>query len=104
MFLIAFVYQLIGFFMGMVIREVCYVPRNFWQGIVVMTGMSNWGNLRQYSICLALCLNHTDLMPELCSECDRHVSCTATPLQPCNGPISYVSKRMFSETLQADSL
>ncbi|KAI0742846.1 auxin efflux carrier [Daedaleopsis nitida] len=45
MFLIAGVYQLIGFVMGMMIREICYVPRNFWQGIVIMTGMSNWGNL-----------------------------------------------------------
>jgi auxin efflux carrier family protein len=25
------------------------VPRNFYQGLVVLTGMSNWGNLRQYS-------------------------------------------------------
>ncbi|KAI0751199.1 auxin efflux carrier [Daedaleopsis nitida] len=44
-FLIAFTYQAIGFLAGLIIREVCYVPRNFWQGIVVLTGMSNWGNL-----------------------------------------------------------
>ena len=49
LFLVAFTYQAIGFFAGLVIREVCYVPRNFWQGIIVMTGMSNWGNLRKYS-------------------------------------------------------
>ncbi|EIW56528.1 uncharacterized protein TRAVEDRAFT_49354 [Trametes versicolor FP-101664 SS1] len=43
--LIASIYMLSGFIMGIIIREVCYVPRNFWQGIVIMTGMSNWGNL-----------------------------------------------------------
>ena len=47
LFLIAFTYQAIGFLSGLIIREVCYVPRNFWQGIIVMTGMSNWGNLRE---------------------------------------------------------
>ncbi|KAH9919673.1 uncharacterized protein B0H18DRAFT_1122322 [Fomitopsis serialis] len=26
-------------------KNICYVPRNFWQGIVVLCGMSNWGNL-----------------------------------------------------------
>ncbi|PSR83436.1 hypothetical protein PHLCEN_2v5708 [Hermanssonia centrifuga] len=45
LFLTAFVYMIIGFLSGVLIREVCYVPRNFWQGIVVVTGMSNWGNL-----------------------------------------------------------
>ncbi|TFK79524.1 hypothetical protein K466DRAFT_606080 [Polyporus arcularius HHB13444] len=43
--LIASAYMLMGFVMGIIIREVCYVPRNFWQGVVIMTGMSNWGNL-----------------------------------------------------------
>ncbi|KAH9852933.1 auxin efflux carrier [Lenzites betulinus] len=43
--LIASVYMFSGFAMGIIIREICYVPRNFWQGIVIMTGMSNWGNL-----------------------------------------------------------
>ncbi|KAI0651194.1 auxin efflux carrier [Trametes meyenii] len=43
--LMASIYMISGFLMGIVIREVCYVPRNFWQGIVIMTGMSNWGNL-----------------------------------------------------------
>ncbi|KAI0632968.1 auxin efflux carrier [Trametes polyzona] len=43
--LIASIYMLSGFVMGIIIREICYVPRNFWQGIVIMTGMSNWGNL-----------------------------------------------------------
>ncbi|KAI0758156.1 auxin efflux carrier [Fomes fomentarius] len=45
LFLIAFTYQAIGFAFGLVIRETCYIPRNFWQGVIVMTGMSNWGNL-----------------------------------------------------------
>ncbi|KAI8982790.1 auxin efflux carrier [Trametes punicea] len=45
LFLIAFFYEAFGFVAGLVIREVCYVPRNFWQGILVLTGMSNWGNL-----------------------------------------------------------
>ena len=46
--LIASIYMISGFLMGIIIREICYVPRNFWQGIVIMTGMSNWGNLRTY--------------------------------------------------------
>lgn len=46
--LIASIYMISGFLMGIIIREICYVPRNFWQGIVIMTGMSNWGNLRMY--------------------------------------------------------
>ena len=45
--LLAFTYQLLGFLFGMIIREICYVPRNFWQGIVVMCGMNNWSNLRK---------------------------------------------------------
>ncbi|KAL7282716.1 hypothetical protein ACG7TL_004190 [Trametes sanguinea] len=45
LFLIAFFYEAFGFLAGLIIREVCYVPRNFWQGLLVMTGMSNWGNL-----------------------------------------------------------
>ncbi|KAI0782582.1 auxin efflux carrier [Abortiporus biennis] len=45
LFLIAFVYQIIGFTFGIIIREVFYVPRNFWQGIIILSGMSNWGNL-----------------------------------------------------------
>ncbi|KAL1746503.1 auxin efflux carrier [Schizophyllum fasciatum] len=43
--LLAIVYQVLGFISGLVIREVCYVPRNFWQGILVACGLSNWGNL-----------------------------------------------------------
>ena len=50
LFLVAFTYQAIGFLCGLIIREFCYVPRNFWQGVIVMTGMSNWGNLRNYSL------------------------------------------------------
>ena len=58
MFLLAAVYQIVGFLMGIIIREVVYVPRNFWQGIVILTGMSNWGNLRgclvvKFSSCTA---------------------------------------------------
>ncbi|KAH8096605.1 auxin efflux carrier [Cristinia sonorae] len=45
LFLLSFVYQGIGFAFGLIIREFCYVPRNFWQGIIIMTTMSNWGNL-----------------------------------------------------------
>ncbi|KAI0787320.1 auxin efflux carrier [Fomes fomentarius] len=45
LFVIAFLYQAIGFAFGIIIREICYVPRNFWQGLIVLTGMSNWGNL-----------------------------------------------------------
>ena len=48
LFLVAFTYQAIGFGFGYIIRETFYVPRNFWQGIVVLSGMSNWGNLRWY--------------------------------------------------------
>ena len=48
LFLIAFTYQAIGFLAGYAIREICYVPRDFWQGIIVLCGMSNWGNLREY--------------------------------------------------------
>ena len=48
LFLLAFIYQGIGFISGLIIREVFYVPRNFWQGIVIMTALSNWGNLREY--------------------------------------------------------
>lgn len=54
--LIASIYMFSGFLMGIVIREICYVPRNFWQGIVIMTGMSNWGNLREYLLHLPLTL------------------------------------------------
>lgn len=46
LFLTAFTYQIMGFSFGLIIREFFYVPRNFWQGIVVLCGMSNWGNLR----------------------------------------------------------
>ncbi|EMD40328.1 hypothetical protein CERSUDRAFT_91043 [Gelatoporia subvermispora B] len=45
MFLLSFAYQALGCLLGIIIREICYVPRNFWQGIVLVTGMSNWGNL-----------------------------------------------------------
>ncbi len=35
-----------GLLFGALIREFCYVPRNFWAGILMATAMSNWGNLR----------------------------------------------------------
>lgn len=44
--LVALVYVVLGAVFGYIIREVCYVPRNFWQGIIVATTLSNWGNLR----------------------------------------------------------
>ncbi|KIK63968.1 hypothetical protein GYMLUDRAFT_259028 [Collybiopsis luxurians FD-317 M1] len=43
--LLAVIYIFVGFTSGFVIRELCFVPRNFWQGIIICTGMSNWGNL-----------------------------------------------------------
>ncbi|KAE9390136.1 hypothetical protein BT96DRAFT_865823 [Gymnopus androsaceus JB14] len=43
--LLAIIYIFIGFASGLIIREICFVPRNFWQGIIICTGMSNWGNL-----------------------------------------------------------
>lgn len=46
--LLAFMYILTGLLCGLVIREVCHVPRNFWQGIVVASGLSNWSSLRMW--------------------------------------------------------
>ncbi|KIY43078.1 hypothetical protein FISHEDRAFT_54136 [Fistulina hepatica ATCC 64428] len=43
--LTAVTYILLGLLFGVIIREVCYVPRNFWQGIVIACALSNWGNL-----------------------------------------------------------
>jgi predicted permease len=34
--LLSAIYMAFGFIGGMVIREVFYVPRNFWQGLIVM--------------------------------------------------------------------
>ena len=45
-FLIAFIYGILGLCFGLIIREVCYVPRNFWQGIIVACCLGNWGSLR----------------------------------------------------------
>jgi len=45
-FLIALIYATLGLLFGFIIREVCYVPRNFWQGIIVACCLGNWGNLR----------------------------------------------------------
>ncbi|KAK0204281.1 auxin efflux carrier [Desarmillaria ectypa] len=45
LFLVAFVYMALGLVFGALIREFCYVPRNFWAGILMATAMSNWGNL-----------------------------------------------------------
>ena len=86
MFLIASVYQIFGFLMGILIREVVYVPRNFWQGIVILTGMSNWGNLRQ---CIRVYCEDPLLNP--ChSERHRHVSHAGATIQSRNGPCPYV--------------
>jgi predicted permease len=52
LFLLAHMYLAFGFIFGMIIREVLYVPRNFWQGIIIITGMSNWGNLREHDLIL----------------------------------------------------
>ncbi|KAF9066999.1 auxin efflux carrier [Rhodocollybia butyracea] len=43
--LLAVIYIFVGFVSGLIIREICFVPRNFWQGIIIAAGMSNWGNL-----------------------------------------------------------
>ena len=48
LFLVAFTYQVVGFLSGYVSREICYVPRNFWQGVVILCGVSSWGNLREF--------------------------------------------------------
>lgn len=45
--LLAVIYIFVGFASGLIIREICFVPRNFWQGIIIAAGMSNWGNLRE---------------------------------------------------------
>ena len=57
--LLAIAYILIGLLCGLAIREVCYVPRNFWQGIVVASGLSNWSSLR---VCLLGGPNDTTLI------------------------------------------
>jgi predicted permease len=46
--LLSYIYQAFGFALGLAIREFTFVPRNFWQGIIILCGMSNWGNLRKY--------------------------------------------------------
>jgi hypothetical protein len=51
--LLAFTYQGIGFGIALILRELMYIPRNFWQGFVILVGMSNWGNLRE-SLCKTL--------------------------------------------------
>lgn len=43
--LLGIIYEVIPLCIGFIIREVCYVPRNFWQGIIVACAISNWGNL-----------------------------------------------------------
>lgn len=86
--MMGFVYQALGFVMGIIIRELCYIPRNFWQGIVVLTGMSNWGNLRQYyprTVSLG-----SESLTSCYSKRDRHVGDTTTAIQPCLGPCSCV--------------
>ncbi|KAF5391228.1 hypothetical protein D9757_003032 [Collybiopsis confluens] len=43
--LLALVYIVVGCLFGFFIREICFIPKNFWYGIVVCTALSNWGNL-----------------------------------------------------------
>ncbi len=45
-----------GLLFGVLIREFCYVPRNFWAGILVATALSNWTSLRTRAkyLCLVL--------------------------------------------------
>ncbi|KAI0830249.1 auxin efflux carrier [Trametes gibbosa] len=94
--LIASIYMFSEFAMGMIIREVCYVPRNFWQGIVIMTGMSNWGNLLGvsyvsiFTVCYHICFwvgggAHSlswDYLPGVPQgeEAERHVSWKEKPI------------------------
>ena len=86
LFLVAFTYQAIGFFAGLVIREVCYVPRNFWQGIIVMTGMSNWGNLRKYSHVSDRYSTSAKYFFVVSSQCGCPLDHAAAPIQPGDGP------------------
>ncbi|KAF9786456.1 hypothetical protein BJ322DRAFT_1108306 [Thelephora terrestris] len=58
-FLIALIYAILGLFFGLIIREVCYVPRNLWQGIVVACCFGNWGNLRTVHVFVAMFLSGT---------------------------------------------
>ena len=73
LFLIAFFYEAFGFAAGLIIREICYVPRNFWQGLLVLTGMSNWGNLRLYLLCTPFTRTHPT----------RTEPCTPQPTRSC---------------------
>ena len=86
LFLVAFTYQAIGFFAGLVIREVCYVPRNFWQGIIVMTGMSNWGNLRKYTHVSTVIRLQLNIFFVVSSQCGCALYYAAAPIQPRDGP------------------
>jgi auxin efflux carrier family protein len=47
--LLAYTYQAIGLIFGIILREFMYVPRNFWQGILILCGMSNWANLCEFA-------------------------------------------------------
>ena len=88
LFLTAFVYMALGFIFGAIIREVCYVPRNFWQGIIVLTGMSNWGNLRELT-----CFSSRpscDLTVNFHSERGRVVRHSASSIQSSYRSTAYV--------------
>lgn len=78
LFLTAFVYMIFGFVGGAIIREFCYVPRNFWQGIIVLSGMSNWGNLRESFLDLMMLFLSVSC---LCSKCCRLVCYPASAIQ-----------------------
>ncbi|KAL7411983.1 auxin efflux carrier [Mrakia frigida] len=43
--LTAFFYQITGLLMGLIVREIFWVPKEFHWGILIMSSLSNWGNL-----------------------------------------------------------
>lgn len=83
LFLTAFSYLGFGFIFGYILREVFYVPRNFWQGIVILCGMSNWGNLRQ---CLLRAI--TSVFTHMCSVANAIVQAVMeeAPFDPDTDP------------------
>jgi predicted permease len=92
MFLLAYLYQGMGFIFGMVIREVLYVPRNFWQGIVIMTGMSNWGNLRTLN---SVNIHHGVLIV-FCSQRYHSERDRSSAFRPIHGHHTYAAKLIIA--------
>ena len=76
--LLAIMYILIGLLGGLAIREVCYVPRNFWQGIVVASGLSNWSSLRM----CPFGSNDGSLTPVSSSYRRRDINHSVEPIRP----------------------